>query len=89
MVGGYTQLDIERIVALRPDLIVAWDSGNPPQQLATLRRLKIPLYLSEPRSVELIASNIERLGVLAGTGSTARKEGQRLRPRIGAVAPAL
>ena len=78
-VGNYTQLDIERIVALRPDLIVAWQSGNPPQQIAALQRLGLPVYLSEPRSIESIASNIERLGLLAGTQRIATREARRVR----------
>jgi iron complex transport system substrate-binding protein len=40
--GGYNALDLERIASLKPDLIVAWHSGNKPLQLARLRSLGIP-----------------------------------------------
>ncbi len=67
-VGGSLQLDLERIVALKPDLIVAWKSGNSAAQLARLRALGYAVFDSEPRSFADIASSPERLGQLAGTG---------------------
>ena len=39
---------VERIAALRPDLVVAWGSGNPRRQLDLIRELGIPLFVSEP-----------------------------------------
>jgi iron complex transport system substrate-binding protein len=78
-VGGYHALDLERIVALKPDLVVGWASGNPAQQLDKLRALGIPLFLSEPRQFETIASNLERLGVLANTVSAAAQAASSLR----------
>jgi len=57
-------IDLERIAALRPDLIIIWGSGYSPALLAALRRLALPLYVHEPRSLESIASAIERLGEL-------------------------
>lgn len=66
-VGGSMQLDLERIVALKPDLIVAWKSGNSSAQVARLRALGLPVFDSEPRNFADIASSLERLGQLAGT----------------------
>src|SRR5690554_3264142 len=50
LIGGYNQLDIEGLVALEPDLIIAWHSGNPVAQLERLAGLGIPIYYTEPRS---------------------------------------
>lgn len=66
-VGGSLQLDLERIVALRPDLIVAWKSGNSPKQIARLRALGLAVFESEPRQFEDVASSLERLGTLVGS----------------------
>ncbi|MBI3575975.1 MAG: ABC transporter substrate-binding protein, partial [Gammaproteobacteria bacterium] len=44
-VGGYTSLDLEAVVALRPDLIVAWKSGNAAHQLEKLRALGFAVYV--------------------------------------------
>ncbi|WP_038496908.1 cobalamin-binding protein [Collimonas arenae] len=66
-VGSSAAVDIERIVSLKPDLVVAWSSGNSASQLARLRALGIPVFESEPHKLEAIASSLLRLGRLAGT----------------------
>jgi iron complex transport system substrate-binding protein len=60
-------IDLERIAALNPDLIITWGSGYSPALLDALRRLNVPVYVLEPRSLESIAASIERLGVLSGS----------------------
>ncbi len=70
-VGDAANLDFERILQLDPDLIVAWESGLPASQLARLRALGIPVFLSQPDSLEAIAASIENLGKLAGTRTQA------------------
>ena len=70
-IGSATALDAERIASLKPDLIVAWGSGNPAGQIATVRRLKIPLFISEPKRIDDIADTLRRLGMLAGSESIA------------------
>jgi len=57
-------IDLERIAALRPDLVVTWGSGYSPALLAALRRLSAPVYLHEPRTLDAIATAIDRLGAL-------------------------
>ncbi len=62
-------IDLERVAALRPDLIVTWGSGYPPALLDALRRLAVPVYVLEPRTLEEIAGSVERLGTLAGSAA--------------------
>jgi iron complex transport system substrate-binding protein len=57
-------VDLERIAAARPDLIVVWGSGFPPATLAALRRLGVPVYVDEPSSLDGIAASMLRLGQL-------------------------
>ncbi len=80
-VGGYSRLDLETIIALRPDLVVAWKSGNPGGQVEKLRALGLVIYTSEPRRIEDIADHIERLGRLAGTEAAAREAAAAFRAR--------
>lgn len=80
-VGGYSRLDLEAIVALKPDLVVGWDSGNAPAHLAKLRALGIPVYLSQPRHIGDVAREIDRFGKLAGTESTAKAVTAEFRDR--------
>lgn len=81
-VGGSAGVDLERILALQPDLVVAWASGSPARAIARLRDLGIPVYLTEPRALDDIAGNLERLGRLAGNEATARARADELRKRM-------
>lgn len=69
-VGSYNALDLERILALKPDLIVAWHSGNKPAQLARLRQFGIPVFESQPADYEMIAQALQRLSRLAGSAAS-------------------
>lgn len=65
-VARAASVDLERIAALKPDLIVLWGSGFSPAIADALRRLGRPVFISEPRSLADIASSMRRLGVLTG-----------------------
>ncbi|MGB5539997.1 MAG: cobalamin-binding protein [Gammaproteobacteria bacterium] len=71
-IGGGGGLDLERILALRPDLVVAWQSGNPAFQVQRLRELGLTVFISEPRDLAAIPRSIDRLARLAGTGTAAQ-----------------
>ena len=81
-VGGYSRLDLEAVVALKPDLIVAWHSGNAPANIDTLRAFGFPIYVSQPNRLEDVASEIERLGILAGSSAVADVAARRFRERL-------
>lgn len=70
-IGDSAQLDLERIVALKPDLLVVWRDGNSAQQLERLAALKLPVYASEIHRMADIETTLQRLGTLAGTRDTA------------------
>ncbi|MGR2740856.1 cobalamin-binding protein [Billgrantia sp. Q4P2] len=78
-VGSHTRVDMERLVALRPELVIGWVTGNPSEQLETIETLGVPVFYLEPRSFEGVASAIERLARLAGTGDEGRREAARFR----------
>ena len=82
-VGDAHALDLERIVSLKPDLAVAWLSGNNRQQVDRLAASGIPVFYSEPRKAEDVASDLERLGELAGRASVAGEAAARFRARLG------
>jgi iron complex transport system substrate-binding protein len=81
-VGSYTELDLETILALKPDLVIAWQSGNPLSQLEPLKQLGIALFLSEPDRVEDVAASLEQFGELAGTSDVARPAAAAFRARL-------
>ena len=84
-VGGYSHFDLEAIVALNPDLIVAWRSGNSPAHIEKLQKLGFPVYVSQPDRIEDIAQELMRLGALADTRAVANAEAARLRARLKAL----
>jgi len=80
-VGGYSRFDLEAVAALKPDLVIAWYSGNAPAHVEKLRSLGFPVYVSQPNSIEDVASELERFGVLAGTSAIANAAAAKLRER--------
>ena len=80
-VGDNRQIDIERVLALKPDLILVWLHGNAQRQLDQLRALGIPLFYSEPRKLDDIADSIARIGRLLGTEQAAQAAAAGLRQK--------
>ena len=72
VVGRFDGLDIERILELKPDLIVAWQSGNSKSSITQLKNLNLKVYVAEPKNLSSIPSHIEKLSVLTGTESRAQ-----------------
>jgi iron complex transport system substrate-binding protein len=76
-------VDLERVSAARPDLILVWGSGFPPATIDALRRLGVPTFVSEPAHLTDIATSLERLGTL--TGRSAERAAGEFRARLGAL----
>lgn len=81
-VGGYSRVDLETVVALKPDLIIAWYSGNAPANIEKLRGFGFPVYVSQPDRIEDVAREIERIGRLAGTSQAADTAAENFRARL-------
>lgn len=84
-VGDNNALDLERIVALRPDLVIVWRHGNDERQLDRLRALGIALYHSEPRKIDDVATDLTALGTLLGTASQADAAAAEYRTNVAAL----
>lgn len=85
-VGGYSQIDLEAVVGLRPDLVIGWRSGNRDAHLARLQAMGIPVYLNEPRSLDDVARSLEQFGRLAGSEPAANAAATAFRARHAALA---
>jgi iron complex transport system substrate-binding protein len=82
-VGDARAIDLERIVALRPDLIVTWPY-TAPGDVARLRTLGIAVFTTDPKTIDGIAEDLERLGRLTGTGAATKAAAASLRARLAA-----
>lgn len=85
-IGSDSQIDLERLVALKPDLLVVWQSGNTARQIEQVARLGIPVFRSEPHTLEQVASSIERFGQLLGTEPQARNAASAYRGQLARLA---
>ncbi|HRH13670.1 MAG TPA: cobalamin-binding protein [Azonexus sp.] len=81
-VGGYSRIDLEAVLALKPDLVLAWESGNNMAQVDKLRALGLTVYIAQPNRMEDVAGLLERLGQLAGTEAVAKPAAERFRMRL-------
>lgn len=82
VIGSYNQLNIEGILALQPDVVIAWHSGNSLIQIEQLQRLGIRVYFSEPRSFAGMAQELRRLGQLTGRQASAEAAALQVEQRV-------
>jgi len=65
-IGNYVRLQLERVIELQPDLIIAWKSGNPSDDLARLEQLGFNIVYSQPHTFEDIAKEVRYFAKLTG-----------------------
>ena len=81
-VGSYVHLDLERIVALKPDLCIGIKEGNPIAVVRKLEHLSIPVYAVDPKNLNSVLETIIQLGQLLGADQKAKAIVSDLRARI-------
>ena len=81
-VGSYVQLNLEKIVALKPDLCIAVKDGNPRVVANRLQSLKIPVYAVDPRNLETVMQTVLEIGNLLNANQRADLLVQRMRSRV-------
>jgi iron complex transport system substrate-binding protein len=86
MIGSDNQIDLERVVALKPDLLIVWASGNTARQIEQLASLGIPVFRSEPNKLDQVADNLLRFGQLLGTEPVAQQAADSFRGKIAGLA---
>jgi iron complex transport system substrate-binding protein len=84
-IGDANAIDFERLVALRPDVIVTWPGGENPAEIDRIGRLGIPIYRERVGTLADLPASVRRLGALAGTRQAADREADALDARIAAL----
>lgn len=80
--GSADAIDMERLIALKPDVVLVWPDGNNPAQIATIERLGIPVYRQETVTLDGIGASLRRLGKLTGTSAVADREADALEAKL-------
>ena len=81
-VGGYSALSIESIVALQPELLIAWPEGNRNRELERLKALGMNVFVSDPRKFSDIAKALVAYGKITGNNSQAKKAQQAFNQKL-------
>jgi len=84
-VGSYVHLDVEKIVALKPDLCLGTRDGNPREVVAKLEALNIPVYAVNPRDLETVMDTLLEIGRLLHAEERAEALVKDMRGRIEGV----
>jgi iron complex transport system substrate-binding protein len=89
-VATFSSVDVEKVVALEPDLVVAGGLGfTPAESITKLRDLKVPVVVIYAPSVEGVLKDIELLGTATGTSADAASLTTAMRADMDAVASAV
>jgi len=81
-IGSNREIDMELLISLKPDLIVAWRHNSSDRQIEMVRQLGIPVFQSDAQTLDAIPVSLERLGQLMGTDTVARAAATTLRTQL-------
>lgn len=81
-VGDAVRLDLERVRALAPDLLLGWKSGNPPHTLRRLERAGFTLFVTEARRLQDVPRLLRAVGALAGTSAVAEQAADEMEAQL-------
>jgi iron complex transport system substrate-binding protein len=84
-IGDYQRFDVEKILSLKPDLVVAWNHGNPGRELRQLEDAGLRLFYLEPIRLDDVPRALARVGALLGRGAEGRERAEALRAAIDAL----
>ena len=81
-VGGLVNPNLEQIVSLMPDLVLATKSINRRETVSALDHIGLPVFVTDPRSVETMIASVEQIGRALGTEKSGETLAEDLRSRL-------
>ena len=84
IVGGYKKINFEAILALEPDVVIGWTTGNSTDSLSKIEELGIPVILDQPDTLDDIAASLRMLGQLTGLEVEADKKADEFLEKLSA-----
>jgi iron complex transport system substrate-binding protein len=88
-IGGYNSVNLERIVALAPDLIIFWGAGNSRSSLNRLLELGYTVYIDDPRKLADIPHAMQNFAVLAGVPEAGEQQADVFNQRLESLQPSI
>jgi iron complex transport system substrate-binding protein len=84
-VGSYVDINVERIISLRPELIIGTVDGNQPEKVALLERAGLPVFIVDPRDIRQVIATVVTLGEVCGVAETSAALAAELSARVDRV----
>lgn len=84
-IGTVDAIDVERLIAARPDVVIVWPDVNNPANIANIERLDIPVYRQEVVTLGGIADSLRRLGRLTGSSGAADRAADGFQAKLAAL----
>ncbi len=81
-IGNYARLNIEQVLASDPDLIIAWQGGNPSDDLERLEKLGLRIVYSQPVTLEDVAKELKYFAKLTGHQQQGQQQAQQFLARL-------
>jgi iron complex transport system substrate-binding protein len=81
-IGNAFRVDLERLLALRPDAVLVWESGNPAPMIERVRALQLPVVAFRTQRIDDVATALREIGRLAGTSEIAERAASDYERRI-------
>jgi iron complex transport system substrate-binding protein len=85
-IGDVTAVDIERLVAMHPDLVLVWPGGGNPAQIEKIAQLGIPVYRQQVNRLADLPVSLRRLGALTSDRSVADRAARSLEESLARLA---
>lgn len=85
-IGDVTAVDIERLVALHPDIVIVWPGGGNPAQIDKIAHLGFPIYRQQVNRLADLPVSLRRLGELASDKSVAERAAHALEESLARLA---
>lgn len=85
-IGDASRIDIERVLSLKPDLVIAWKTGNHAGDYERLKQLGLAVFVAEPDRLHAIGRLVRTIGALAGTGAAAMQTADGFERAVEALA---
>lgn len=84
-IGGYYGMQVEKILALKPDLIFSWESGNKTTDIEQLKRLGLKIIYSQPDRIDDVATELRYFGNLVNESHKAELAATRFEKKLAKI----